>query len=148
MPISNDHRCAMSTGVLSPTHKTIFLCVIEDSTTMQAQSPAQVDPCCYDWHQSGPRFISHFSEAQGMLGLTAAAANIILSGLLHMRPFQVWKIFTWTTCPGSMRDTHWRLCTLNLWKRPRFLNMGPTLGVCCCLTSLWHFGETLIFHST
>ncbi|KAK3539004.1 hypothetical protein QTP86_023606 [Hemibagrus guttatus] len=64
----------------------------------------------------------------------AAAANVIPLGLLHMRPFQFWLRsvgFHPHRHPlDAIRVMRHGLRTLLMWIRPRFMALGPTLGVC------------------
>ncbi|KAK3526557.1 hypothetical protein QTP70_030696 [Hemibagrus guttatus] len=64
----------------------------------------------------------------------AAAANLIPSGLLHMRPFQFWLRgvgFQPRRHPlDAIRDMRHGLRTLLMWTIPRFMALGPTLEVC------------------
>ncbi len=78
---------------------------------------------------------------QRLLGLTAAASNVIPFGLLHMRPLQWWlrtKGFSPRGNPFRMiKVTQRCLCALVMWKKPWFLSQGPVLGASCHRKMLW-----------
>ncbi|KAK3517038.1 hypothetical protein QTP70_033132 [Hemibagrus guttatus] len=124
----NPEKC-----VLSPSQRTTFLGVTWDSTTMRAcLSPAQVASILSavnaDWLDQS----LYVAEVQRVLGLMAAAANVIPLGLLHMRPFQFWLRgagFHPRRHPlDAIRVMRRGLHTLLMCTRPRFLILGPTLG--------------------
>ncbi|KAL0153220.1 hypothetical protein M9458_051474, partial [Cirrhinus mrigala] len=71
-------------SVLSPSRRTTYLGVVWDSTTMQARlSPAQIERVKEGRLLTAKQF-------QQLLGLMAAASNVIPFGLLYMRPLQWW----------------------------------------------------------
>lgn len=69
-------------------------------------------------------------EIQRLLGLMAAAANIISLGLLKSSFHHL------NYHSRVVRILRCGLCTLRLWKKPGFLNRGLDLGACCHLKSL------------
>ncbi|KAL0202504.1 hypothetical protein M9458_000522, partial [Cirrhinus mrigala] len=70
-------------SVLSPLQKTTYLGVVWDSTTMQARlSPARIEV-----KEGRSLTVKQFQQ---LLGLMAAASNVIPLGLLYMRPLQWW----------------------------------------------------------
>ncbi|XP_060741844.1 uncharacterized protein LOC132856323 [Tachysurus vachellii] len=121
--------------VLAPSQRTTFLGVVWDSTTMRAHlSPARVASILAAVKAIRLGRGLSVAEAQRVLGLMSAAANVIPLGLLHMRPFQFWLRgagFHPRRRPlRVIRVTRRGLRTLLLWKRPRFLALGPILGAC------------------
>ncbi|KAL0160826.1 hypothetical protein M9458_044551, partial [Cirrhinus mrigala] len=71
-------------SVLSPLQRTTYLGVVWDSTTMQARlSPARIERVRIGRSLTVKQF-------QQLLGLMAAASNVIPFGLLYMRPLQWW----------------------------------------------------------
>ncbi len=78
-------------SVLSPLQRTTFLGVIWDSTSMQARlSPARIDSIlsAVERIRLGQSLTAR--QFQRLVGLMAAASNMIPFGLLHMRPLQWW----------------------------------------------------------
>ncbi len=75
-------------------------------------------------------------QFQRLLGLMAAASNVIPFGLLYMRPLQWWlrtKGFSPRGNPFRMiKVTPQYLRALVMWKKPWFLSQGPMLGASCC----------------
>ncbi len=74
-------------------------------------------------------------QFQRLLGLMAAASNVIPVGLLHMRSLQWWlrtKGFSPRGNPFRMIKVM-RQClrALVMWKKPWFLSHGPMLGASC-----------------
>lgn len=123
-------------SVLSPLQRTTFLGVVWDSTTMQAQlSPARVASILAAVHQVKLGRSSTVKQFQRLLGLMAAASNVIPFGLLHMRPLQWWlrtRGFSPRGNPLRMIMSS-RRChrALVMWKDPWFLSQGPVLGAPC-----------------
>ncbi|KAL0194633.1 hypothetical protein M9458_008205, partial [Cirrhinus mrigala] len=74
-------------------------------------------------------------QFQQLLGLMAAASNVISFGLLYMRPLQWWlktKGFSPRGNPLRMIKVMRRgLRALDMWRKPWFLNQGPVLGARC-----------------
>ncbi|KAL0149630.1 hypothetical protein M9458_055157 [Cirrhinus mrigala] len=74
-------------------------------------------------------------QFQQLLGLMAAASNVIPFGLLYMRPLQWWlktKGFSPRGNPLCMiKVTRRGLRALDMWRKPWFLNQGPVLGARC-----------------
>ncbi len=97
-------------------------------------------------------------QFQRLLGLMAAAANMIPFGLLYMRPLQWWlrtKGFSPKGNPFRMIKVMRRcLRALIMWKKPWLLSQGPMLGASCrrkMLTtdaSLTGWGAILEGHSS
>lgn len=76
--------------VLSPSQRTVSQ-VVWDSTKMRAQlSPARMDSILTMVGSLRLGQEISIQQCQVLLGLVAAAANVISSGLLHMGPFQWW----------------------------------------------------------
>ncbi|KAK3571022.1 hypothetical protein QTP86_000647 [Hemibagrus guttatus] len=117
------------------TRRNTFLGVICDSTMMWAcLSPAWVASILSAVNSVQLDQSLSVAEAQRVLGLMAAAANVIPLGLLHMRPFQFWLRgagFHPRRHPlDAIRVMRRRLYTLLTWTRPQFLAAGPTLRAC------------------
>ena len=77
--------------MLEPAQKTTFLGVVWNSVTMRARmSPARIESILA--MVSGIKLGQAITvkQFQRLLGLMAAASNIIPLGLLHMRPLQWW----------------------------------------------------------
>ncbi|KAL0172227.1 hypothetical protein M9458_032538, partial [Cirrhinus mrigala] len=74
-------------------------------------------------------------QFQQLLGLMAAASNVIPFGLLYMRPLQWWlktKGFSPRGNPLRMiKVTRRCLRALDMWRKPWFLAQGPVLGAPC-----------------
>ncbi len=78
-------------SVLSPLQRTTFLGVIWDSTSMQARlSPARIESILSAVKRIRLGQSLTVRQFQRLLGLMAAASNVIPVGLLHMRPLQWW----------------------------------------------------------
>ncbi len=120
-------------SVLSPLQRSTFLGVIWDSTSMQARlSPARIESILSAVKRiilGQPLTLRQF---QRLLGLMAAASNVIPVGLLHMRPLQWWlrtKGFSLRGNPFRLTKVTQRcLHALVMWKKPWFLSQGPMLG--------------------
>ncbi len=91
-----------------------------------------------DWlilAQSHQLAVRHRDFFQRLLGLMAAASNVIPVGLLHMRPLQWWlrtKGFSPRGNPFRMiKVTRRCLRALVMWKKPWFLSQCPMLGASC-----------------
>ncbi|KAK3551721.1 hypothetical protein QTP70_023247 [Hemibagrus guttatus] len=128
-------RINLEKCVLSPSQRNTFLGVICDSTMMWAcLSPAWVASILSAVNSVQLDQSLSVAEAQRVLGLMAAAANVIPLGLLHMRPFQFWLRgagFHPRRHPlDAIRVMRRRLYTLLTWTRPQFLAAGPTLRAC------------------
>ncbi|KAI2647884.1 ORF V: Enzymatic polyprotein [Labeo rohita] len=74
-------------------------------------------------------------QFQQLLGLTAAASNVIPFGLLYMRPLQWWlktRGFSPRGNPFRMVKVKWRcLRALDMWRNPWFLSQDPVLRAPC-----------------
>ncbi len=74
-------------------------------------------------------------QFQRLLGLMAAASNVIPIGLLYMRLLQWWlktKGFSPRGNPLRMiKVTRRCLRALDMWRQPWFLSQGPVLGAPC-----------------
>ncbi|KAI2663885.1 Transposon Ty3-G Gag-Pol polyprotein [Labeo rohita] len=78
-------------SVLSPVQRTTYLGVVWDSTTMQAQlSPARIESILAAVMRVKEGRSLTVKQFQRLLGLMAAASNVIPFGLLYMRPLQWW----------------------------------------------------------
>ncbi len=77
-------------SVLSPLQRTTFLGVVWDSTSMQARM-YRFHPVGCKKYKARPYLIPHEKKEkqfQRLLGLMAAASNVITFALLYMRPLQ------------------------------------------------------------
>ncbi|KAI2649255.1 Transposon Ty3-G Gag-Pol polyprotein [Labeo rohita] len=129
-------RLNVKKSVLSPLQRTTYLGVVWDSTTMQARlSPARIVSILTAVKRVKQGRSLTVKQFQQLLGLMAAASNVIPFGLLYMRPLQWWlksKGFSPRGNPLRMiKVTRRGLRALDMWKKPWFLNQGPTLGVPC-----------------
>ena len=120
-------------SVLLPAQRTTFLGVIWDSTMMQARlSPAQISAILTAVKRIKLGQSLTVKQFQKLLGLMAAASNVITFGLLYMRPLQWWlrtKGFSPRGNPFRMiKVTRRCLRALVMWKKPWFLAQGPVLG--------------------
>ncbi|ROL51349.1 Transposon Ty3-G Gag-Pol polyprotein [Anabarilius grahami] len=120
-------------SVLVPSQVANYLGVIWDSTTMQAQlTPARVNSIL--GAVKGVKLGQSLTvkQFQRLLGLMAAASNVITIGLLYMRPLQWWlrtKGFSPRGNPFRMiKVTRRCLRALVMCKKPWFLSQGPVLG--------------------
>ncbi len=78
-------------SVLSPFQRTTYLGVVWDSTTMQARlSPARIESILNTVRRVREGLSLTVKQFQRLLGLMAAASNVIPFGLLYMRPLQWW----------------------------------------------------------
>ncbi|KAI2664009.1 Transposon Ty3-G Gag-Pol polyprotein [Labeo rohita] len=78
-------------SVLSPLQRTTYLGVVWDSTTMQARlSPARIESILTAVKRVKEGLSLTVKQFQQLLGLMAAASNVIPFGLLYMRPLQWW----------------------------------------------------------
>ncbi len=123
-------------SVLSPLQRTTFLGVIWDSTSMQARLlPARIESILSAVKRIRLGQSLTVRQFQRLLGLMAAASNVIPVGLLHMRPLQWWlrtKGFSPRGNPFRMiKVTRRCLRALVMWKKPWFLSQGPMLGASC-----------------
>ncbi len=76
--------------IISTLQRTTYLGVVWDSTTIQAQLSADHITDVRGVRESQPLTVKQF---QKLLGLMAAASNVILFGLLHMRLLQCPRSF-------------------------------------------------------
>ncbi len=123
-------------SVLSPVQRTTFLCVIWDSASMQARlSPARIESILSAVKRIRLGQSLTVRQFQRLLGLMAAASNVIPVGLLHMRPLQWWlrpKGFSPRGNPFRMIKVMRRcLRALVMRKKPWFLYQGPMLEASC-----------------
>ncbi len=127
-------------SVLSPLQRTTYLGVVWDSTTMQARmSPARIESILKTVRRVKEGQSLTVKQFQRLLGLMAAASNVIPIGLLYMRPLQWWlktKGFSPRGNPLRMiKVTRRCLRALDMWRQPWFLSQGPVLGAPCrCVT--------------
>ncbi len=78
-------------SVLSPLQRTTFLGVVWDSTSMlERVSPARIDSILSAVKRIRLGQSLTVKQFQRLLGLMAAASNVIPFGLLYMRPLQWW----------------------------------------------------------
>ncbi|KAI2653767.1 Transposon Ty3-G Gag-Pol polyprotein [Labeo rohita] len=129
-------RLNVKKSVLSPLQRTTYLGVVWDSTTMQARlSPARIVSILTAVKRVKQGRSLTVKQFQQLLGLMAAASNVIPFGLLYMRLLQWWlksKGFSPRGNPLRMiKVTRRGLRALDMWKKPWFLNQGPTLGAPC-----------------
>ncbi|KAL0150783.1 hypothetical protein M9458_053901 [Cirrhinus mrigala] len=123
-------------SVLSPLQRTTYLGVVWDSTTMQARlSPARIESILTAVTRVKEGQSLTVKQFQRLLGLMAAASNVVPFGLLYMRPLQWWlrtKGFSPRGNPFRMiKVTRRCLRALDMWKKPWFLSQGPVLGAPC-----------------
>ncbi|KAL0176407.1 hypothetical protein M9458_028737, partial [Cirrhinus mrigala] len=123
-------------SVLSPLQRTTYLGVVWDSTTMQARlSPARIESILTAVARVKEGRSLTVKQFQQLLGLMAAASNVIPFGLLYMRPLQWWlktRGFSPRGNPLRMIKVTWRcLRALDMWRKPWSLSQGPVLGAPC-----------------
>ncbi|KAL0159829.1 hypothetical protein M9458_043554, partial [Cirrhinus mrigala] len=123
-------------SMLSPSQRTTYLGVVWDSTTMQAHlSPARIESILTAVTRVKEGQSLTVKQFQRLLGLMAAASNVVPFGLLYMRPLQWWlrtKGFSPRGNPFRMiKVTRRCLRALDMWKKPWFLSQGPVLGAPC-----------------
>ncbi|KAI2660335.1 enzymatic polyprotein [Labeo rohita] len=123
-------------SVLFPLQRTTYLGVVWDSTTMQERlSPARIESILTEVTRVKEGRSLTVKQFQRLLGLMAAASNVIPFGLLYMRPLQWWlrtKGFSTRGNPFRMiKVTRRCLRGLDMWKKPWFLSQGPVLGAPC-----------------
>ncbi|KAL0159970.1 hypothetical protein M9458_043695, partial [Cirrhinus mrigala] len=123
-------------SVLSPLQRTTYLGAVWDSTTMQARlSPARIESILTTVTRVKEGRSLTVKQFQRLLGLMAAASNVVPFGLLYMRPLQWWlrtKGFSPRGNPFRMiKVTRRCLRALDMWKKPWFLSQGPVLGAPC-----------------
>ncbi|KAL0159531.1 hypothetical protein M9458_043256, partial [Cirrhinus mrigala] len=128
-------------SVLSPSQRTTYLGVVWDSTTMQARlSPARIESILAAVKRVKEGRSLTVKQFLQLLGLMAAASNVIPFGLLYMRPLQWWlktKGFSPRGNPLRMiKVTRRGLRALDMWRKPWFLNQGLVLGAPCRRVSL------------
>ncbi|CAM4528872.1 unnamed protein product [Leuciscus chuanchicus] len=123
-------------SVLSPLQRTTFLGVVWDSVSMQARlSPPRIDSILAAVESVKLGQLLTVKQFQRLLGLMAAASNVIPFGLLHMRPLQWWLRTRGFSPRGNpfrtIKVTRRCLRALVMWKKPWFLSQGPVLGAPC-----------------
>ncbi|KAL0161370.1 hypothetical protein M9458_045095, partial [Cirrhinus mrigala] len=128
-------------SVLSPVQRTTYLGVVWDSTTMQAQlSPARIESILAAVMRVKEGRSLTVKQFQRLLGLMAAASNVIPFGLLYMRPLQWWLKTRGFSPRGNplrmIKVTRRCLRALDMWRKPWFLSQGPVLGAPCRRVSL------------
>ncbi|XP_067241145.1 uncharacterized protein [Chanodichthys erythropterus] len=128
-------------SVLIPAQITNYLGVMWDSTTMRARlTPARVSSVLSTVKGVKLGQSLTVKQFQKLLGLMAAASNIIPFGLLHMRPLQWWLRTRGFSPRGNpirmIKVTRRCLRALTMWKDPWFLSQGPVLGTSGCRTML------------
>ncbi len=115
--------------------------MVWDSTMMQVRlSPARIELILTAVVRVREGRSLTVKQFQKLLGLMAAASNMIPFGLLYMRPLQRWLKTNWFSQRGKtlrMTTVMWRcLRTLDMWRKPWFLSQCPVLGVPCRHTKL------------
>ncbi|KAL0183550.1 hypothetical protein M9458_019246, partial [Cirrhinus mrigala] len=123
-------------SVLSPLQRTTYLGVVWDSTTMQARlSPARIESILAAVRRVKVGRSLTVKQFQQLLGLMAAASNVIPFGLLYMRPLQWWLKTRGFSPRGNplrmIKVTRRCLRALDMWRNPWFLSQGPVLGAPC-----------------
>lgn len=127
-------RLNQKKSVLVPARTTTFLGVLWDSTTMFAcLSPTRIESIRAAAKRVRLGQAITVKQFQKLLGLLAAASNIIPLGLLHMRSLQWWLKTRGFSPRGNpfrtIKASRRCLRALSIWKKPWFLSQGPTLGV-------------------
>ncbi|KAL0201989.1 hypothetical protein M9458_000007, partial [Cirrhinus mrigala] len=123
-------------SVLSPLQRTTYLGVVWDSTMMQARlSPARIESILTAVKRVKEGRSLTVKQFQQLLGLMAAASNVIPFGLLYMRPLQWWLKTRGFSPRGNplrmIKVTRRCLRALDMWRKPWFLSQGPVLGAPC-----------------
>ncbi|KAI2657596.1 Transposon Ty3-G Gag-Pol polyprotein [Labeo rohita] len=114
-------------SVLSPLQRTTYLGVVWDSTTMQARlSPARIESILAAVRRVKVGRSLTVKQFQQLLGLMAAASNVIPFGLLYMRPLQ-WWLKTRGVLPEGKPASH----DQGHAAMPTCLGHGPVLGAPC-----------------
>ncbi|KAL0162339.1 hypothetical protein M9458_041735, partial [Cirrhinus mrigala] len=121
-------------SVLSPLQRTTYLGVVH------VLSPARIESILSAVTRVTEGRSLTVKQFQRLLGLMAAASNVIPFGLLYMRPLQWWlrtKGFSPRGNPFRMiKVTRQCLRALDMWKKPWFLSQGPVLGAPCSRVTL------------
>ncbi len=121
-------------SVLPPVQRTTYLGTVWDSTMMQAR-PARIESILATVKRVREGQSLTVKQFQRLLGLMAAASNVIPFGLLYMRPLQWWLRTTGFSPRGNpfrmIKVTRRCLRALDMWKKPWFLSQGPVLGAPC-----------------
>ncbi len=111
--------------VLSPAQRTIYLGVVWDSTMMQAHlSPAHIKLILAAMKKVRLSQSLTVKQFQRLLGLMAAASNMIPFGLLYMRPLQWFRTKEFSSKSNTLciiKVTQRYLHTLVMWKNLWFL---------------------------
>ncbi|KAI2664245.1 Transposon Ty3-G Gag-Pol polyprotein [Labeo rohita] len=123
-------------SVLSPSQRTTYLGMVWDSTTMRARlSPARIESILAAVKRVKEGRSLTVKQFQQLLGLMAAASNVIPFGLLYMRPLQWWLKTRGFSLRGNplrmIKVTRQCLRALDMWRKPWFLSQGPVLGAPC-----------------
>ncbi len=123
-------------SVLFPLKTTNYLGVVWDSTMMQARmSPARIESITTEVRRVNEGQSLTVKQVRRLLGLMAAASNMIYIGLLYMRPLQWWLKTKRLSPRGNplcmIKAMRLGLRVLDLWRQPRFLSQGLVLGPPC-----------------
>ncbi|KAL0177444.1 hypothetical protein M9458_026338, partial [Cirrhinus mrigala] len=112
-------------SVISPLQRTTYLGMVRDLTMMQARlSPARIESILTGVTRVKEGWSLTVKQFQQLLGLMAAASNVIPFGLLYMRPLQGNPL-------RMIKVTVQCLRALDMWRKPWFLSQGPLLGAPC-----------------
>ncbi len=128
-------------SVLSPVQRTTYLGVVVEFDMMQARmSPARIESIFTSVKRVREGQSLTVKQFQRLLGLMAAASNVIPVGLLYMRPLQWWLKTKGFSPRGNplhiIRVSRRCVRALDMWRKPWFLNQGPVLGAPCRQLSL------------
>ncbi|KAL0165880.1 hypothetical protein M9458_037724, partial [Cirrhinus mrigala] len=123
-------------SVLSPSQRATYLGVVWDSTTIRARlSPARIESILAAVKIVREGRSLTVKQFQQLLGLMAAASNVIPFGLLYMRPLQWWLKTRGFSPRGNplrmIKVTRRCLRALDMWRKPWFLSQDPVLGAPC-----------------
>ncbi len=113
-------------SVLCPLQRTTYLGVVWDSTTMQAWfSPARIELILTTVRRVREGLSLTVKQFQRLLGLMAAASNVIYFGLLYMRSLQWWLKYKGFSPRGNpfhmIKVTRGCLRAFDMWRKPWFL---------------------------
>ncbi len=120
-------------SVLSSLQKTTILGVAWVSLSIQAcRSLARIESILSAVKRIRQGQSLTVKQFQRLLGLMAAASNVIPFRLLYMRPLQRWLRTKGFSLRGNtfcmIKVTRRCLHALVMWKKPWFLSQGPMLG--------------------
>ncbi|KAL0152391.1 hypothetical protein M9458_052114, partial [Cirrhinus mrigala] len=121
-------------SVLSALQRTTYLGEVWDSTTMQARlSHARIESILTAVAKLKEGWSLTVKQFQQLLGLMAAASNVMLFGLLYMRPLQWWLRTKEFSQRGNLfcmiMVTRRSLRALDMWKKPWILSQVLVFGV-------------------